>query len=157
MAIWVGPGGGGGWRLALGMSVGASGAHKSVVGVWVGSGGVWKPQTVPVFHATGVAGLTTGSVGYASGTMGSMSPTAIGSNFVLSWADSTSGLIGGTVRIGGFALDPGRDWASYFRINNTVRKTTNATYSFASGVATWNFLTQPFGFVDGVGFTAEIG
>lgn len=152
MAIWTGASGV--WKPSNDWDVGASSAHKNMDGMWVGAGGVWKAVKPLLLKATGVAGTDGLRVGY-SGAHGTMVPSTIGSNYVFVWVDDEFGR--GSVRIAGFFGDPGATWATFFKINGTAYAASSGTYSFTSGVASWLFTGQTFGFTNGVAFTAEIG
>ena len=105
--------------------------------------------------ASGTAGSLSIDVGWSL-IFGSMSPTTTTDNYpVYHIKDSGSD---GTVQVTGFGADPGQTgWAARFVVGSTVNLAANATgYSYSAGTATWTWAGSPFGFSDGVAFTARI-
>ena len=103
------------------------------------------------------SGLPSAFRGYSSGvatppgSIGSYTPTALtGGRTLRSFYDVALSNPQcppkrGIVQVGGFAANPGSSWLVSAKCNGVTQTGASATFGYASGIATWSWLTL-FGF-----------
>jgi hypothetical protein len=86
-------------------------------------------------------------VGYEQGSIGSESGFSGPGTTLVSLQDShvSTGTYG-SIQIGGFSSDPGQALFSSITANGVTLYTTNASYSYSGGTATWTWYSNAFGF-----------
>lgn len=121
--------------------VNVSGTWHKLVSAWANVAGTW--HQVFAGGITLFTGTNGGFVGFRSTptpTFGTLTPTALDAtpHTIIALEDSASLLF---IKVSGFGSDPGSTWLTSMTLNGGTRLGTTATYSFATGVATWQWTT----------------
>ncbi len=92
-------------------------------------------------------GLNTERGYNTSPAFGSMTPTTIEAHTIVELWDAVGG---GSqqMSIGGFGADPGKSFFTSVSANGVTKTSASAGYSYAGGVATWQWAGGNFGFVN---------
>jgi hypothetical protein len=131
------------WCMAL--TAQASG----VLNMLLGQGHIF--QTSVTAGSNVVSG--NGSIGYISGTIGSISSASIQGYTIQAVSDTYvmgSGTITTRISISGFSAEPAQGWFVSATFNgNTFTTATAASYTYSAGTATWDWASSTgFGFVN---------
>jgi hypothetical protein len=91
-----------------------------------------------------------GSIGYANGVIGTLSVTAIGPNTIRNITDNiVSGIVVACEIIIAAASNPGQAYIGNVVFNGNTFNGAAASYSYAGGLATWQWTTSVgWGFVN---------
>jgi hypothetical protein len=95
---------------------------------------------------------TTAEVGYnATGAHGSATNTTLPGGYTINGLDDSdaSGQLGSSFGITGFSSNPGQNYIASVVANGVTRDSSAATYSYSSGLATWSWPGDQFGFAAG--------
>lgn len=141
--------------LALVTNAGATGT----IAILLGSGGT-GPYTLSSSLTAGGSGSGTGTVGYISGSIGSLSPdTLSGGLTVTEIGDfySSSTLTEAVVTVSGFSTEPNQGWLGNVTCNGDTFNGAAATFTYSGGVGNWEWATSTgWGFSPTDGYSCTI-
>lgn len=115
-----------------------------VLAALLGSGGT-GPYTLSASLTAGGSGSGTGTVGYISGSIGSLSPDALSGGLTVTEIGdfySSSTLTDAVVTVSGFSAEPNQGWLGNVTCNGDTFNGAAATFTYSGGVGNWEWATS---------------
>lgn len=149
------------WRQVQNVYVNDAGTWRQIRVIYVNDAGTWRQvynyRAPESGRITAGQNGTGGAYGYVKSSYGSITGWP-GTGGLLSdvreitaLRDTNPTTVGGDglLRIAGFSSDPGIGYFSSITANSLTKLSADASYSYSSGVAIWQWIGSPFNFLAG--------
>ncbi len=147
---------GGVWRAIREVYVNDNGTWRSVLEVYVNDSGNWRTVFQRYDEITLTAGTDSLTVGFISGSFGSVSPSTLGDGRAINRIANDASEPRFQLHISGFSSDPGADYLEKIEINGLTLQASAASYAFGGGIAGWDWIGTSASLANGGSYPTKV-